>query len=154
MALNVIKQEQVKGMIDLRNSANNNISVFYDENSVETTDLVVAEFVVVTQTQTAFPVNTGPIPVDRMTVNTQIPLGVIPFNRRINQYSKGQSLTVSSDGMVVQLEANAAIARGANVEYDPTSQQVLTQSGGTKVGEALDIAVAQNDIIRIKIAIG
>ncbi len=154
MALNVFKIEQIKGRIDLRNSANNVIQAFFDENSTEVTDLVVGEFVIFTQTQTTNPINEGPIPIDRMTDTAQTPLGVIPYGLRINTYAKGEDLSVAADGMVVVLETEAAIARGASVEYNPATQQVRTLAAGTKVGEAFDVATAVGDLIRIKIAIG
>ena len=155
MDLNTFKIEQINGRIDLRNSANNVIQAFFDENSTEVTDLVVAEFVIVTQLETTNPINEGPIPIDRMTLVTQTPLGVIPYGLRINTYSKGQSLSVAADGIVVVLEAEAAIARGAEVEYNPATQQVRTLAAGTKVGISnYDIATATGDLIRILIAIG
>ena len=57
MTLNAFKIEQINGRIDLRNSANNVIQAFYDELSAELTDLVVGEFVIVTQTVTTNPIN-------------------------------------------------------------------------------------------------
>ena len=63
------------------------------------------------------------------------------------------SITIASFASVIKLEASAAIAAGAKVEYVPTGAKVVTNSTGVAFGKALDKATASGDIIKVMVLV-
>lgn len=73
-------------------------------------------------------------------------------NLKDTGYVAGDRLEVAIFGSVQYMEAGAAIARGAKVEFVPTGEKVITSAGTNPiVGWALDKAAADGDLIRVMI---
>jgi hypothetical protein len=63
-------------------------------------------------------------------------------------------MTVYGNDTIIVLESNAAIARGAEVEYVPASNRVITSGGtNTVLGIAMDKASAAGELIKVKLVI-
>lgn len=143
-SLNQFKQSVEKGLLDLE--PNELFSGQIDPASVA--DFTEANAFAVKITDTAGKV----ITFDLATANTDDVFGFLPFAVRTNNYSAGSPVGVVSFGGVMHMEASAAIARGALLEIVPTGNKVVTQSGGTVIGRALDKASADGDLIRVLIS--
>jgi hypothetical protein len=86
--------------------------------------------------------------------------GVIPYNKRKNQYVAGDTVEVVGNGGVVMLKLSGATARGDNVAVanitaltsDPTV--VTTTTAGQFIGGVALGKGTTNDLIKIKIAPG
>jgi hypothetical protein len=143
--LNSFKQAQaVKGLLDLRNGAQDLFEVVVN-NSSALTDKIESGDVVIPLTSG---VSSLPI-VDEMTVNTVAPFGIVVYNNKKNTYEAGEVLEIARDGSVVWVEAGEAIARNAAVEFTVLTKRVATVASGKRVGYALDVASAAGDLIRI-----
>lgn len=84
---------------------------------------------------------------------TDVPYGVAIYNPRKNLYSPGDTIELGCAGTVVYLEASAAIARGAQVQNDPTGPTVATLAGAVNaaVGLCLDKPGAASTLARIEV---
>jgi len=77
--------------------------------------------------------------------------GFVPYSIKKNTFAAGEAIDVVIDGGVMYMEADAAIAQGAEVEIIASGQTVTTALGtNTKVGIAFDKAAA-DDIFRVLI---
>jgi hypothetical protein len=65
----------------------------------------------------------------------------------------GDEAKVACDNVEMDMVASASIARGATVEYNPTTGKIVTKSTGTSVGIAQEPASADGDLIRVLIKI-
>lgn len=77
--------------------------------------------------------------------------GFIPYEVRTNEHTALAQVKAVGNGEVMLMEASAAIARGAQVEYNLTGDKVTTKTTGATIGVALDKAAADGDLIRVKI---
>lgn len=91
------------------------------------------------------------IMVDLATLADDDIFGFAPYEVKTNSYVAGDFIRAASFFSVMKMEASAAIARGADLEIVPTGNKVATNSGGTSIGRALDIATADGDLIRVLI---
>lgn len=88
-----------------------------------------------------------------MTADTDKPFGVVVRNLK-GAPSAGEMIELARNGSVITVEAGAAIARGADVEYDVSEVKVITAAGTNQVlGVALDKAAADGDLIRVEVGI-
>lgn len=79
--------------------------------------------------------------------------GVVLRNNQKSEFEAYDACEIGINGAVVQMEASAAIARGASVAYSATGAKVATAVATNVVlGVALDKALADGDIIRVMIA--
>lgn len=85
------------------------------------------------------------------TATTDAIFGFVPSNVKTDSYAAQAALKVSGAGTVMVMEASAAIAAGAQLEYVPTGQKVATVNTGTVIGRALTPATADGDLIRVLI---
>lgn len=78
--------------------------------------------------------------------------GFVTRNLKDTAAVAGDRVEVAFNGSVQFMEAGAAIARGAPVEFVPTDEKVITAAGvNPKIGFAMDKAAANTDIIRVYI---
>jgi hypothetical protein len=96
----------------------------------------------------------GPsIVVEEADADTDAIFGFIPYSVKKNEYIANDWVKIALNMEVMWMEAGAAIARGAYVEYDVATVKVITSAGvNTVVGIALDKAAADADLIRVLIA--
>lgn len=95
----------------------------------------------------------GAPPVLKCTANTDSVLGFLVYNIKNQAFLLGDAAEVAMKGACIWLYATAAIARGARVALDITTNggvQPLSGSGAECiVGWAFDKAVATGDLIRV-----
>jgi hypothetical protein len=94
----------------------------------------------------------GPPIVDARALNTDAIFGVKMYETQINPRKAGEYIEVIGQGGVIWLKADAALAAGSKVEFNlakPGFVQALTTN--TLVGVTLDKALAQDDLVRVKI---
>lgn len=78
--------------------------------------------------------------------------GFVTRNLKDQNRVAGEPLEVAIKNTVMVMEAGAAIARGAKVEFDVSAKKVITSAGtNTIVGWAYDKAAADGDLIRVYI---
>lgn len=131
-----------KGLLTL--SKDNLFDVKVDDASVAT--LVNGAAVKITDT------TDSQITVNIATAATDPIFGFVVYESRKNAHVAGDLIRIACIGSVMQMEASAAIARGATVEIVPTGEKVVTRSTGTVIGRALDKAAADGDLIRVLIS--
>lgn len=131
-----------KGLLTL--SKDNLFDVKVDDASVAT--LVNGAAVKITNT------TDSQITVNIATAATDPIFGFVVYESRKNAHVAGDLIRIACIGSVMQMEASAAIARGATVEIIPTGEKVVTRSTGTVIGRALDKAAADGDLIRVLIS--
>ena len=78
--------------------------------------------------------------------------GFVVYESRKNSFAAKDFVRVACINSVMQMEASAAIARGATLEIEPTGEKVVTRTSGTLIGRALDKASADGDLIRVLIS--
>lgn len=131
-----------KGLLTL--SKDNLFDVKVDNASVAT--LVNGAAVKITDT------TDSQITVDIATATVDPVFGFVVYESRKNSHTAGDFVRVACIGSVMQMEASAAITRGATVQIVPTGEKVVTRSTGTVIGRALDKAAADGDLIRVLIS--
>ncbi len=131
-----------KGLLTL--SKDNLFDVKVDNASVAT--LVNGAAVKITDT------TDSQITVDIATAAADDIFGFVVYESRKNSHIAGDFVRVACMNSVMQMEASAAIARGASVEIVPTGEKVATVAAGTVIGRALDKAAADGDLIRVLIS--
>jgi len=90
--------------------------------------------------------------VTKTTADADEVLGFVVHNFKKGSYEAGEALEIAIKGTIMYMTAGAAIARGAEVEYDVSEEKVITEAGtNPKVGWALDKAAADGDLIRVYI---
>lgn len=133
-----------KGQVDLSFATNNVLSCIH--LATETTALVAGQAVKIVDNYSGVPT------VEATDAITEVPFGFVTWNVKDADYKGGARLSVARRGTVMHMVASAAIARGANVQYDPATGKVATKaSTNAIVGQALDKAGADNDLIRVEI---
>ena len=99
----------------------------------------------------------GDKPAVAIAAASDTPFGVVQYEAKKNSYTYAagadNSITIASFASVIKLEASAAIAAGAKVEYVPTGAKVVTNSTGVAFGKALDKATASGDIIKVMVLV-
>jgi len=131
-----------KGLLTL--SKDNLFDVKIDDASVAT--IPSGSAVKITDTTDA------QITVDLATAAADDIFGFVVYESRKNSFAAKDFVRVACIGSVMQMEASAAIARGASVEIVPTGEKVVTRTTGTVIGRALDKASADGDLIRVLIS--
>lgn len=91
------------------------------------------------------------IPTVTNALATELAWGVVMLNNRRPNSPASSVCEVARAGTVMFMQASGAIARDANVQYNPATNKVATQTGtsNTILGKALDKAAADGDIIRV-----
>lgn len=90
--------------------------------------------------------------VEPLAADTDQTYGFVARNNKDAVRSAGEPLELAQQLTVIWLEAGAAIARGAEVEYDVSADEVITAAGtNPAVGRALDKAAAAGDLIRVQV---
>lgn len=143
MALNPnqFAQTPEAGYLDLQTGLNNVLTCIHLAG--QTTALVAGQCVKLADNYTA-------IPSVQATTIAEVAFGVVVNNLKDDSFPAGSRLEVARSGTVMFMTASAAIARGANVQYDPATNKVATKTSTNGiVGTALDKAGADNDIIRV-----
>lgn len=90
--------------------------------------------------------------IELATALTDAFFGFIPFDVRVASYTANDITKVVFNDCVMIMEASAAIAAGAEIQFDPSTNKVATQvAPNTKIGYALDKATADGDLINVLI---
>lgn len=89
--------------------------------------------------------------VDKATSASDSIFGFLVYSTKTNSPAAGDYVRVASTSSVMNMEASAAVARGADLEISLTGNKVATQSTGTSIGTALDKASADGDLLRVLI---
>ena len=78
-------------------------------------------------------------------------LGFVLYSVKTDTHAADANVKVAIRGTVMNMEASAAIAAGANVEIVVTGQKILTvtNTGSRIIGKALNKAAADGDIIPV-----
>lgn len=89
--------------------------------------------------------------VEKVTANTDDVFGVVSYDTaRRNGCEAGDIVNIAYDYSIVKMEANAAIAAGADVEVVVNGMKVATHANGTIMGQAC-IKAAAGDIFPVMI---
>ncbi|PHS61010.1 MAG: hypothetical protein COB09_18865 [Thalassobium sp.] len=110
-------------------------------------DLVTAQAVLLATTTGA------QLPVISITAVTDAIFGFVTYNTRTDSYAANKQVKIARRGDVMIMEASAAITRGALLEVLIAGNKVVTKTSGTTIGKALDIALADGDLIRVEILV-
>ena len=90
----------------------------------------------------------GDLPVVTKMSTGDVAFGVVLFNQQKAKRVALDVVEIGHKGAIVTMVAATAISRGDKVAYSSSTGYVSTTSG-TKIGQALDIASATGDIIRV-----
>jgi len=95
----------------------------------------------------------GPvIIVEQVDADTDDIFGFVPYSVKKNEYVANDMIKIAFDNTVMIMEAGAAIARGADVEFAVASIKVITSAGVNKVvGKCLSKAAADGDLVAVLI---
>lgn len=139
---NQFSQSVVKGLVDLKLSHNTFPCVVA---SNESAPLVPGQAVKIAD------VAGGAIVVTAVTSDEDKIFGFVAYNNKDASFAASSFVEVASDMSVMYLEASAAIARGAEVQYVVTGAKVVTAATGSHsiVGTCLDKAAADGDLVRV-----
>lgn len=93
------------------------------------------------------------VPVVKAAAQADSAYGVVGFNPINDVYSVGDKITLAGSGSSVFLVAGAAIAVGAELEFDPDTRKVQTAAtaNATKIGIAETAATADGDYVQVKL---
>lgn len=148
--INQFEQGNLPGTIDL--STNPNPSVIYcriDPNGA------AADFVAgqgVRLVDAGVNDGAGPPLVDALTVDTQVPFGVILFDPKQGTHARGDVVAVAVKRSVVNMQAAAALNRGSLVSLTvATAKEVAAVGANAQFGYLLDKASAAGDLVRVLI---
>lgn len=140
---NQFKQRSAVGQVDLQAGIDNIIACVHlagEANALVAGQTVVQEDVF------------SKIPTVSAATISEVPFGVVVRNIKDHEYAADEVLEVARFGVTMYMEASAAIAAGADVQYDPTTGKVATKTSTNGiVGQALDKAGADGDLIRVTI---
>jgi predicted RecA/RadA family phage recombinase len=138
---NQFRQTTDVGYLDLQTGLNNVLTCVHLAD--EATPLVPGNTVKLADNFTA-------IPSVEASAITEVAFGVAVRNLKDADFPAEARLEIAREGTVMFMMASAAIARGAEVQYNPTTNKVATQaSTNATLGVALDKAAADTDIIRV-----
>lgn len=145
MALNPnqFRQATTKGQVDLQAGVDNILTCLHLAG--ESTALVAGQTVVQEDV-------VSPIPTVSAALISEVAFGVVVRNIKDADYPAESRVEIARSGVVMYMEASAAIAAGANVQYDPSTGKIATKASTNGiVGQALDKATADGDLIRVTI---
>lgn len=145
MALNPNQFAQTPevGYLDLQTGLNNVLTCIHLAG--EATALKAGQAVKLADNYTA-------IPSVEATTISEVAFGVAVVNLKDVDYPAEARLEVARTGTVMFMKASAAIARGADVQYDPATNKIATKTSTNGIlGQALDKASGDNAIIRVTI---
>jgi hypothetical protein len=90
------------------------------------------------------------IMIDEIASTSDIPYGMILYNKRKNTYLAGETVPIIRENSYVAVQAGGAITAGNELEWDYTNKVVVVKSTGKKIGIAQQDA-ALNDIFEMQI---
>ena len=83
---------------------------------------------------------------------TEVPLGFVIYTSKKSSFTAGDICEVALVGSIIYAEAEAAVARGASLEFVATGTKVKTNAGTNPISAvALDKAATDGDLIRIMV---
>lgn len=143
---NQFRQTTAPGYLDLQTGNNNVWNVRHSKATpLSDPDLVAGQTVVQVDV-------TSTVPVVREATISQVPFGVVKRSLKDAGFGDNEMLEVAREGTVVYFEASAAIAAGADVQYDPSTHKIATKASTNGiVGQAVDKATADGQLIRVLI---
>lgn len=148
VTINQFGQSNIIGSLDLTMNPNPSFACRYYHASEE---IVPGEGVILVD-RGASDTPGAPI-VTKRSADANAIFGVNIFDAKNASKASGKMIQIATSGMVITMEASAAIARGASVALVlATPGQVVTRTTETILGKALDKASASGDLVRILIA--
>ena len=91
-------------------------------------------------------------PVVKQAAATDLPVGVVILDARINAYSANEKIPVAREGSIVYLPAAAAITAGTKVMFNADNQVTATVTAGNSyIGTALTPATAEDDLVQVEL---
>lgn len=145
MALNPNQfvQATAKGQVDLQAGVDNILTCLHKAG--ESSALVAGQTVVQEDVFSSIPTVTAAL-------ISEVPFGVVVRNVKDQDYPAQARLEVARVGVVMYMEASAAIAVDADVQYAPNTGKIATKTSTNGiVGQALDKASGDGDLIRVTI---
>lgn len=92
----------------------------------------------------------GPVKVQSLAADTDEPFGFVVLAPRRTEYAANQPLEIAFAGSTMYMTSDAAVARGAKVEFKRSNNRVITSAGTNPiVGIALDKATAAGQLIQV-----
>lgn len=93
------------------------------------------------------------VPVVKAAEQAGKPYGVVGFNPINSVYNVGDKITLAESGSSIFLVAEAAIAVGAELEFNPATRKVQTAAtaNAAKIGIAETAATADGDYVQVKL---
>ena len=85
------------------------------------------------------------------TANTDAIIGFAAFNIKDNSFIESDIVEIAHNTCEMKMVAGAAIAAGAELEFDVATGKVVTQTTGTIIGKARQAASADGDLITVAI---
>lgn len=85
------------------------------------------------------------------TATTDAIIGFATFNIKDNSFIENEIVEIAHNTCEMKMIASAAIAAGAELEYNPATGKVATQATGTVIGKAREAATADGDLITVAI---
>lgn len=140
--LNQFEQSTEKGVLD----KNRNYNLFDAKVASGSGNTLTGGTAVVIQDEAG-----KVLTIDKAAAITDDIFGIVLYESRKNSFVADDFVRIAFNNSVVNMEASAAIAKGAALEVVLTGDKVATQSTGTTIGRALDKASADGDIIRVLI---
>lgn len=140
---NQFRQATTKGQPDLQAGVDNILACIV--GSGQSTPLVAGQTVIQSDVVSHIPTVTAAL-------ISSVPFGVVIRNMKDQDFPANARVEVARQGAIVYMEASAAIAAGADVQYDPATHKIATKTSTNGiVGQALDKATANGDLIRVTI---
>lgn len=90
------------------------------------------------------------IMVDEIASTSDVPYGMILYNKRKNTYLPGETIPVIKENAYVGVQAGGAITAGNELEWDYANKVVVVKNTGKKIGIAQQDA-ALGDIFEMQI---
>lgn len=143
MALNPnqFRQTPEVGYLDLQTGLNNVLTCIHLAG--QTTPLVAGNTV---KQADVF----SHIPAVQAAAITEVAFGVVVNNLKDADFPAQARMEIARVGTVMYMTASAAIAAGADVQYNPATNKIATKTSTNGiVGQALDKAGADGEIIRV-----
>jgi len=141
---NQFRQTSAPGYLDLQ-TGNNNVWNCRVSKATPSTDpdLIGGQTVVQVDVKSA-------VPTVRAATIGQVPFGLVKTSLKDTGFTDLANLEIARVGTVIYLTASAAIAAGADVQYDPTTHKIATKASTNGIiGQAVDKALADGDLIRV-----
>lgn len=128
------------------NTPHTHNNIFYSSTATDT--IKAGDFVKLSATST----NTA-CPVVEACAATDVPVGMVVYDCRVNAYGVGEKVALAKTGDIVWLVANGAITVGAKLQMVDGTVYVddTTEVGDAYIGVAQTVATAKGDFVQVEL---